>query len=272
MQGIYSLTKLYKINLTPWLAWLNCPPMAGKPKQNMVPHLCKCSKVDPATRARALATKAEGTDDPQPAQHQQIRRLSHAASWSHPLHSGAALSSALLLPGPPLFSPMISPLLSPLLLARSLSPLCTEPPSKRKRTSSVFEDSPIAGRSIPPWTATMQSEFAEDLCKLLIAIRASWNSANNPQMRLFFHKWLPGSVVPDRRTLSGPILDREVQKVEDKLKEKLRGRLATFMTDRWKNKAKQSIVASMVSISSEVSHGPINPTHNMLIGINSSLI
>jgi hypothetical protein len=248
--------------------------MAGKLKQNMVPHLCKCSKVDPATRACALAAKAEGTDDPQPAQHQQIHHLSHAASWSHPLHSGAASSLALLLPGPPLFSPMISQLLSPLLLARSLSPLCMELPSKCKCTSSVFEDSPISGRFIPPWTATMQSEFAEDLCKLLITIHALWNSANNPQMHLFFHKWLPGSVIPrpDQQTLSGPILDHEVQKVEDKLKEKLQGRLATFTTDRWKNKVKQSIVASMVSISSEVSHGPINATHNMLIGINSSLI
>jgi hypothetical protein len=67
MQGIYSLTKLYKINLTPWLVQLNCPPMAGKLKQNMVPHLCKCSKVNPTTRAHILATKAEGTDDPRPA-------------------------------------------------------------------------------------------------------------------------------------------------------------------------------------------------------------
>ena len=42
-------------------------------------------------------------------------------------------------------------------------------------------------------------------------------------------------------------------KVEDKLKEKIAGRLATFTTDGWKNKAKQSIVASMVSVASEVS-------------------
>jgi hypothetical protein len=103
----------------------------------------------------------------------------------------------------------------------------------------------------------MQAEFGEDFCKLLIAIRAPWNSANNPQMHLFVQKWIPGSVVPDRRTLSGPILDREAMKVEDRLKEKLRGRLATFTTDGWKNKAKQSIVASMVSVASEVSSGVV---------------
>ncbi len=94
----------------------------------------------------------------------------------------------------------------------------------------------------------LQSEFGEDMCKLLIAIRAPWNAANNPQMKLFMQKWVPGAVVPSRKTLSGPILDQEAAKVEDKLKSKLLGRLATFTTDGWKNKAKQSIVASMVSV------------------------
>ena len=72
-------------------------------------------------------------------------------------------------------------------------------------------------------------------------------------MHIFFQKWLPGAVIPDRRTLSGPILDHEAAKVEENLKSKLQGRLATFTTDGWKNKAKQSIVASMVSVGSEVS-------------------
>ncbi|KAM6491335.1 hypothetical protein JOM56_013109 [Amanita muscaria] len=43
-------------------------------------------------------------------------------------------------------------------------------------------------------------------------------------VRLFIEKWIPGAIVPDRRTLSGPILDREAGKVEDKLKLKLKGR------------------------------------------------
>jgi hypothetical protein len=46
-------------------------------------------------------------------------------------------------------------------------------------------------------------------------------------------KWIPGAIVPDRQTLSGPILDREAGKVEEKLKLKLKlkGRKATFQTD-----------------------------------------
>jgi len=58
--------------------------------------------------------------------------------------------------------------------------------------------------------------------------------------------------VPDRRTLSGPILDREAGKVEEKLKVRIKDQKATFQTDGWKNKAKQAIVATMVSVDFEV--------------------
>jgi len=74
-------------------------------------------------------------------------------------------------------------------------------------------------------------------------------------MHLFVQKWIPSGAVPDQQTLSGPILKQEAAKVEDQLKMKLDERLTTFMTDGWKNKAKQSIVASMVSVASEVSSG-----------------
>ena len=35
--------------------------MTGKLKQNMVPHLIKCTYVDPATRACAQTAKSEAT-------------------------------------------------------------------------------------------------------------------------------------------------------------------------------------------------------------------
>jgi hypothetical protein len=215
-------------------ARINCPPMAGKPKQNMVPHLSKCTYVDPATKALALEARTEPVDGFVLQQHPQRP--------SQPLRPILTTWSNM-----PSISATPSPLPSPLLLSTSL---CMQPALKRRRTLSLFEDPPPSGR--PTWTPAMQAEFGEDICKLLIAIRSPWNSANNPQMHLFFDKWMPGAVVPDRRTLSGPILDREAAKVEEKLKMKLRGRLATYTTDGWKNKAKQSIVASMVSVASEV--------------------
>ncbi|KIL60077.1 hypothetical protein M378DRAFT_14359 [Amanita muscaria Koide BX008] len=149
-------------------------------------------------------------------------------------------------------TPSGSPSPSPLLLSAPLVNL--ERPLKRTRVSSFtspqLSDGPqsSAGRV---WNSPLQQEFGEDFCKLLIATHSSWNTAHNPQVRLFIEKWIPGAIVPDRRTLSGPILDREAGKVEDKLKLKLKGQKATFQTDGWKNKVKQAIVAMMVSVDFE---------------------
>ena len=148
-------------------------------------------------------------------------------------------------------TPFESPSPSPLLLSAPL--LNFERPPKRTRVSSFTYPEDSQSPTGRVWSPSLQQEFGEDLCKLLIATRSSWNTAHNPQMQLFVEKWIPGAIIPDRRTLSGPILDREVGKVEDKLKLKLKGRKATFQTDGWKNKAKQAIVATMVSVDFEVS-------------------
>ncbi|KAJ7640524.1 hypothetical protein B0H17DRAFT_1149012 [Mycena rosella] len=50
---------------------------------------------------------------------------------------------------------------------------------------------------------TPQDEFAEDLCKLFVACNVAWNSAANPQLLLFFTKYVPEAKIPDRRVLSG---------------------------------------------------------------------
>ena len=59
--------------------------MAGKPKQNMVPHLCKCIYVDPATKTHAQSARAEATAD-----ESRTPSLSHSASWSHMLQPPAS--------------------------------------------------------------------------------------------------------------------------------------------------------------------------------------
>ncbi len=103
------------------------------------------------------------------------------------------------------------------------------------------------------WNPSLQQEFREDFCKLLIATCSLWNMAHNPQVHSFVGKWIPGTIVPDHWALSGSILDREARKVEEKLKLMLKGRKATLQTNGWKNKAKQAIVATMVSVDFEVS-------------------
>ena len=217
--------------------------MAGKPQQNMVPHLLKCALV--ACDVKSMAEKEQ--EDKKSAT--RTRTLSHSASWSYGLRP-PALTTSLALPfaststsATP--SPLPSPALPPM-------PFLLENTAKRRRTSSVYEDSPIFSPITQVWTPSRQQEFGDDFCRLLVATRSPWNFANNPETHLFAQKWIPGAVIPDRRTLSGPMLDREAAKVEDKLKLELKGKMATFQTDGWKNKAKQSIVATMVTVGSEV--------------------
>jgi hypothetical protein len=211
----------------------------------MVPHLIKCVFVAPDIKARALEdviNQKNGHREGPPMLGRSISMpLPAITTGSDRAPYSTAGWSA---------SPSESPIPSPLLLSAPLPNF--ERPPKRLRASSFTPEessSPVA----KPWSPSLQQEFGEDFCKLLIATRSAWNIAQNPQLRLFVEKWIPGAIVPSRRTLSGPILDREAGKVEEKLKLKLKGRKATFQTDGWKNKAKQAIVATMVSVAFEVS-------------------
>jgi hypothetical protein len=219
----------------------------------MLPHLSKCVLVAPDVRARALEDINKKNTSRGGQGNLQAPMPVLGRSVSMPVLSISSSGAGWSGTGTP------SPVPSPLLLSAPL--LNLERPQKRPRTSSFGVPSPLAegsgsGSSSPvtrSWNPAVQQEFGEDICKLLIATRSAWNIAHNPQVRLFFEKWIPGAIVPDRRTLSGPILDREAGKVEEKLKLKLKGRKATFQTDGWKNKAKQAIVATMVSVDFEVS-------------------
>jgi hypothetical protein len=224
---------------------MNCQPFPGKPTQSMIPHLAKCIHVAPDVRTRA----EQDHNNSKKKRHGPANPLTLERSASLPSFPPFPIATGSSHTG--LISATPSPMPSPLLLAPIPN---IERPQKRSRVSS-FTAGPDGSLNLVErvWNSSLQQEFGEDFCRLLIATRSSWNTANNPQMRLFVEKWIPGAIVPDRRTLSGPILDREAGKVEEKLKLKLKGRKATFQTDGWKNKAKQAIVATMVSVDFEVS-------------------
>lgn len=233
-----------------YVARINCSPISGKPGQSMVPHLSKCIFVAPDVKAHAIEEinekRSRRREDPGPALGRSVSMpllpiITTGLDQVHYPTPGWSGSATL------------SPMPSPLLLSTPLVNI--DRPTKRPRTSS-FMNPDGSGSSSPVarvWNPHLQQEFGEDFCKFLIATRSAWNFASNPQVHLFFDKWIPGAIVPDRRTLSGPILDREAGKVEEKLKLKLKGRKATFQTDGWKNIAKQAIIATMVSVDFEVS-------------------
>ncbi|KAJ7438058.1 hypothetical protein FB451DRAFT_1060604 [Mycena latifolia] len=127
--------------------------------------------------------------------------------------------------------------------------------SKRRRTSYT------QSAQAPVWTAAdQQAEFGEDLCKLFVTCGWSWNTANNPEFQLFFGKYLPSAILPDRCVLSGSTLKREADKVIGKTRLKIEGKLTTYSEDGWKNVSHTHVDTSMLNVDSQAY---LLRTHNM---------
>ncbi|KAI0026474.1 hypothetical protein K488DRAFT_6909, partial [Vararia minispora EC-137] len=96
------------------------------------------------------------------------------------------------------------------------------------------------------WPDHMSEDFAADLCKLFVANGWSFNTANSLQTRKWLAKWVgKGVVVPDRRNISGELLDRAVEKAEGEIREEVQGKLVTGQNDGWKNISKAALLALM---------------------------
>jgi len=184
-----------------YLAHIICQLILGKPGQSMVPHLRKCSFVAPDIRACAtkeIHRKKPHHENPPILGHSislpQLSIMTGLEQVSHPTAGWSTLATP-------------SPAPSPLLLSAPL--LNLEWPLKCSCTLSFVEGPALLSPVMPKraWDPPLQQEFGEDFCKLLIATCSSWNTAYNPQVCLLVDKWVLGAIVPDCRTLSGPILD-----------------------------------------------------------------
>ncbi|KAJ7940007.1 hypothetical protein B0H13DRAFT_1464936, partial [Mycena leptocephala] len=102
------------------------------------------------------------------------------------------------------------------------------------------------------WDPAQQQEFAEDLCKLFIACNVAWNSAGNPELHLFCSKYIPGAKIPDRKVLSGRVLDTLAVHAETNMKSNVSGKLATGQCDVWKSEAKAAIITMSVTVEAKL--------------------
>ncbi len=213
-------------------------PVCAK-KEYMAAHGRACPYADPAGVALALEEDAADAAN-------RARRYANSENMS-------PVPGLTQTPRTPLHSIPLNP---------SIYDTSTQTPLKRAKTSSL-ESIPGTSDSSgtlyyqndshpPPWNASRQKEFSEDLCKLFIMCNIAWNVAENAQLHLFFHKWVPGAVIPDRRKLSGTYLDEAADQVRSETVKKVQGSLGTGQSDGWKNVAKTSVVASMMSVNGEV--------------------
>ncbi|KAJ6452036.1 ribonuclease H-like domain-containing protein [Mycena vitilis] len=270
-QSRKSDAEWYKIAITRPTAH----PMAGKPETVMRRHLGSCAVIATSTErqqqcrtilARADAAKNSSASSRSSSQasgsHAHINTtnmlppFSHSQSFS-PFAPSPQLSSGFHSPvphGPPLsplmpfddlnsFSPgpPFSP--SPSLASSIQSPLLfdnSSQPNKRRRTS--------ASGYMPVWSNAQQDEFDSDLCKLFVTCGWAWNAAANPEFVQFFRKYIPQATLPDRRVLSGPVLERETEKVVARARLETNGKLATYSEDGWTNIAKTHVDTSLISV------------------------
>ncbi|KAJ7938616.1 hypothetical protein B0H13DRAFT_1851561 [Mycena leptocephala] len=151
-------------------AELDVPPVSGK-AEHMVSHLTSCRNVTPDLRtlAQSLSKKENRDNIPRLSRNQEIAR-------------SVVLSPDIQMP--PLH----------------VTPTNFAPPTIRRTTLNVVhpvpDSLPISTSSPRMWDPPKQEEFAEDLCKLFIACNVAWNSAANPELLLFFSKYVPEAKIP----------------------------------------------------------------------------
>ena len=109
---------------------------------------------------------------------------------------------------------------------------------------------------IPGWSPKIQKEFDEDFVRLLVANGNAWRMADNPQTKIWMEKWSRGPPSSGRKKLSRAVLDAEVLKAENRVREKIVGKVGTGTCDGWKNKAKKSVVSTMLMVKNEVREFP----------------
>ena len=89
----------------------------------------------------------------------------------------------------------------------------------------------------------------------MISVGLSWQSVNDQVFRAWVLKYIGGDVnIPDRRALSGTILDELYQEVVNEMDRSVENRLAMGQSDGWKNVAKTNITSTLMSVDHEVSN------------------
>jgi hypothetical protein len=132
------------------------------------------------------------------------------------------------------------------------------PPAKRRKP--VSEAANFIGEFYRDgeWPDEAVEEFAADTCDLFVGNGWAFNTVGTAQTKKWMAKWVgKGVTVPDRRELSGPLLDKAVAKVEEGTRAEVEGKYATGQCDGWKNCSKDNLLASMFTVECRVWPGNV---------------
>ncbi len=103
------------------------------------------------------------------------------------------------------------------------------------------------------WSLQQQADLNHDLLHLFLANQWPYNGINNPETIYFINKWVNADAeVPDHCQLSGSILWKAVGDSKNRMETMVKGKLETGQCDGWKDVAKNSIIAMLMTVENEV--------------------
>lgn len=236
-------------------------PVCGKPELLMKTHLKACPFVDRGFRDTILAQMNAGITSGEAIQPDEnffaSRNCFDAQQTSYP-SPATPRSFQIMHHNPQYYYTTPSP--TPFISHNSVN---LPPPSKCLRTSystgSIYGSgvdgeppSPIPVVPPPMLSLEKQNEFNHDMCRLFVAMGIAFHGVKHPELHQFMSKWVPGSILPSNRALSGSLLESEASKAIEQTKLITFGQLANYQCDGWKNVAKTAIVTSMIVVNYQV--------------------
>ncbi|KAJ7215840.1 ribonuclease H-like domain-containing protein [Mycena pura] len=126
------------------------------------------------------------------------------------------------------------------------------PPSPAPSHAVTPPSEALTPTGLPMWPPEKQEEFYDDLCRLFVACNWAWNGVANPELLLFMSRYISQAKIPDRRVLSGRVLDRLVAQFEEKVRVEVSGKLATGQCDGWKSLSKAHIISTSSTVAGKL--------------------
>ena len=135
----------------------------------------------------------------------------------------------------------------------------SDPLASTRSSTSVIASNPSHETLVDPTdlVPALQDPFPQpmfegEVCDLFVANNWPFNGADSPWWRRFLQRWIPRSRPVSADTLSGPILDKRFNAVQDRIKPLIAGKIGTGQCDGWKNTARTNIVGTLATVESEV--------------------
>ncbi|KAF8689801.1 hypothetical protein RHS03_09018, partial [Rhizoctonia solani] len=90
--------------------------------------------------------------------------------------------------------------------------------------------------------------FQAKILRLFIANNIALCAIDSVETWLFFNQYFPGAPLPTQQALAGQILKEVVQKLEENMVKAVYGKMATGLSNGWKDKRKRVLLAYMANV------------------------